>query len=90
MKWRIKNPSSKDPGWGDHHLGNCLAKYPRRQGQEVVTDFRGGWDRGSDTDADVILGIRGRYPYRVRGSAFHVMWRISRPDQSTDRAMHHD
>jgi spore maturation protein CgeB len=82
MKWIIKNPAPLDARmkkWGDYHFGRCVTKWLGRMGQEVDSDYYGRWR--SREQADVILILRGRYPYPVRRDGFRVMWIISHPEE---------
>lgn len=87
MKWRIKNPAPLDSRlkkWGDYHLGRSLAKYLRRLGEEVETDYRPQW--ASTEPSDVVLLLRGKYPLSPEErhpSALHVMWNMSHPEAVT-------
>lgn len=82
MKWIIKNPSPLDyrqKMWGDYHIGRSLTKYLTRLGENVETDYDGKWN--NKKKADVILVLRGKYPYKPRSNAkLHIMWNYGHPE----------
>lgn len=85
MRWVIKNgaPSGhKLMKWGDYHFGRSLTKELEALGQSVSTDYDPGWD--NPADCDVVLVLRGKYPFADEGRAVHpgalrMMWNISHP-----------
>ncbi|MEQ8927957.1 MAG: hypothetical protein RLO81_19225, partial [Fulvivirga sp.] len=80
MKWVIKNPApldSRQEKWGDFHFGRSLTKYLERLGEEVITDYDGEWE--NDHQEDVVLVLRGKYPYKVKKEVINIMWNISHP-----------
>ncbi|OIJ11245.1 hypothetical protein BKP37_16510 [Anaerobacillus alkalilacustris] len=80
MKWIIKNPAPTDwrqEKWGDFHFGRSLTKYLERLEVNVETDYYPHWDNRKK--ADVVFVLRGKYPYRPKPGAFHIMWNISHP-----------
>lgn len=82
MRWLLKNPAPTDSRmkkWGDYHFGRSLAKYLERLGHEVVTQYEPHWRE--DTACDVVLVLRGRYPFPpgLHAGATRVMWNISHP-----------
>jgi spore maturation protein CgeB len=81
MKWIIKNPAPTDwrqEKWGDFHFGRSLTKYLTRMGQTVETDYHPEWD--NNKKADVVLVLRGKYPYEIKQNNFNIMWNISHPE----------
>ena len=81
MKWRIKNPAPVGPRmktWGDYHFGRSLAKYLERLGEEVQTDYHPEWD--PPVEVDVVLTIRGKYPYEPKPGPINILWNISHPE----------
>ncbi len=84
MKWVIKNPAPSDSRrtkWGDYHFGRSLTTQLERRGHVVVTHYDPGWDQ--DEPADVVLVLRGRYPFplnELHRGATRVGWNISHPD----------
>ena len=80
LKWIIKNPAPPDSrqlNWGDFHLGRSLTKYLLRSGIDVQSDYYPKWE--NDKEADVVLVIRGKYPYKPKGNSINIMWNISHP-----------
>lgn len=80
MKWIIKNPAptdSRQEKWGDFHFGRSLTKYLERKGHEVTSDYYPDWYHKEKSD--IVLVLRGKYPYEPQGDAFHIMWNISHP-----------
>lgn len=82
LTWLIKNPAINDRDRekrGDYHFGRGLSKYLQRLGQKVDTDYYPDWE--TEKQADVILVLRGWYPYVPKNkNALHIMWNISHPD----------
>jgi len=82
MKWIIKNPSplnSSRKMWGDYHIGRCLTKYLSRLGENVETDYHDEWY--NEKKADVILVLRGKYPYKPHQNArLNIMWNFGHPE----------
>ncbi|MGD6776456.1 CgeB family protein [Sutcliffiella horikoshii] len=80
MKWIIKNPAPTDwrqDKWGDFHFGRSLTKYLERLGQRVETDYHTEWN--NEKKPDVVLVLRGKYPYETKNNDFNIMWNISHP-----------
>lgn len=92
MKFILKNPAplgANQRKWGDYHFGRCLAKYLERLGVEVETHYHGQWDRPNR--ADVVLVLRGKYPWRPEGRSLKLLWCISNPSTlSADEAEGYD
>lgn len=84
MKWVIKNPAplnARGRSWGDFHFGRCLTRHLERLGHEVESHYDPDWD--VPTDGDVVLVLRGRYPFppaRNHAGAMRIMWNISHPE----------
>lgn len=87
MKWIIKNPSPTDyrqNKWGDYHIGRCLSKYLVRLGEKVETDYHSNWY--NDKKADIILVLRGKYPYKVsKHSGLNILWNFGHPEDITKK-----
>jgi len=84
MKIIIKNsaPSdSRQEKWGDYHFGRSLSKYLRRLGAKVKTHYKKDWHKRDRANA--VLVIRGKYPYRPKSRAIHILWVISHPGHIT-------
>ncbi|WP_096156581.1 CgeB family protein [Bacillus sp. FJAT-45066] len=84
MKMIIKNPAPTDwrqEMWGDFHFGRSLSKYLVRNKVEVETDYYPNWN--NKKEADVVLVLRGKYPYKPKKNHFNVMWNISHPEDVT-------
>lgn len=64
--------------WGDYHFGRSLTKYLQRLGQEVDTDYDPQWK--NEKQADVVLVLRGKYPYEVKPGPINIIWNISHPE----------
>ena len=83
MQWLIKNPAPTDERqqkWGDYHFGRSLTRALEQLGHSVTTDYYPDWQ--TDTQSDVVLVLRGKYPYQRQGAnrdALHLMWNISHP-----------
>lgn len=82
MKWIIKCPAPggySQRNWGDLHFARSLAGHLEASGCSVDIQNRPDWD-GGDDDADVILLLRGKFPYVPRNrDAINIMWLLSHP-----------
>lgn len=82
MRWAIKNPApagEEGEKWGDTHFARRLAEALRSEGQEVVIDHRGEYDRVTGHHDDVVLVLRGVARYTPRYGQVSMMWVISHP-----------
>lgn len=76
-------------GWGDTHFARAIADELRRRGHQPRVDVVSDWNRRperwrSETDADdVVIHLRGLYPYVPREGQLNVLWNISHPDLVT-------
>ncbi|MGM0876147.1 MAG: glycosyltransferase family protein [Bacillota bacterium] len=80
MKWIIKNPAPTDwrqEKWGDFHFGRSLTKYLKKYGIDVETDYFPEWN--NEKEADIVLVLRGKYPYKPKRNSKNIMWNISHP-----------
>src|SRR4030042_6211843 len=81
MKWLIKNPAPMDhrlKKWGDYHFGRSLTKYLWQMGEEVDTDYDPHWN--NDKQSDVVLVLRGKYPFEIKKGPINIIWNISHPE----------
>jgi hypothetical protein len=75
--------------WGDTHFARALADELRRRGHQPRVDVVSDWNRRPDesrarTDADdVVIHLRGLFPYVPREDQLNVLWNISHPDLVT-------
>lgn len=82
--WVIKCPAPEGEmkvRWGDYHFALSLKKYLERQHCYVMIDMREDW--GCETEADVVLVLRGCHFYRPdrrNKKCLYIMWNISHPD----------
>ena len=73
-------------GWGDTHFARALADELRRRGHHPRVDVVADWNRqcdrgGGQCDADdVVIHLRGLYPYVPREGQLNVLWNISHPE----------
>jgi len=86
MKWIIKNPAppqkdGRQKCWGDYHFGKCLAKYLERCNQIVEIDYYNRWNK--NRKSDIVIVLRGLYPYNPQKNVFNIMWNISHPERIT-------
>lgn len=85
--WVIKCPAMEGDAkyrWGDYYYAIALQKYLERKNICVIIDTRQDW--GCEEGADVILVLRGNYPYRPdrrNEKGLYIMWNISHPDMIT-------
>ena len=86
--WVIKCPApdaERKATWGDWHFALSLQKNLERQGICCTVDLKEDWP--CDCGADVVLVLRGLYPYQpaVRDpDCTYIIWNISHPAQVTD------
>lgn len=84
MKWIIKNPAplnARGRSWGDFHFGRCLTRNLEQLGHQVESHYDPDWD--VPTECDVVLVLRGRYPFAPapnHAGAMRIMWNISHPE----------
>lgn len=85
-RWAIKNPAPAGPRgdtWGDTHFADALARALRELGQEVVIDRRQEFERATGRHDDVVLVLRGLFPYRPAPGQVTLAWVISHPELLT-------
>lgn len=85
-RWAIKNPAPAGPRgdtWGDTYFADALARALRGLGQEVVIDRRQEFERASGRHDDVVLLLRGLFPYRPAPGQVTLAWVISHPELLT-------
>ena len=86
--WVIKCPAPEGPKkvrWGDYAYALSLKRYLDRLGIYTVIDMREDWD--CETEADVVLVLRGCHFYRPdrrNKKCLYIMWNISHPDMITE------
>lgn len=85
--WVIKCPAPEGPEkvrWGDYAYAVTLKRYLDRLGIYTVVDTKEDWD--CETDADVVVVLRGCHFYRPdrrNKKCFYIMWNISHPEMVT-------
>lgn len=85
--WIIKCPAPEGEAkirWGDYSFAMSLKRELGKNGVYVLIDTREDW--GCETDADVVLALRGSYLYRPdrrNAKCLYIMWNISHPDMVT-------
>lgn len=86
--WVIKCPAPEGPKkvrWGDYAYALSLKRYLDRLGIYTVIDMKEDWD--CETEADVVLVLRGCHFYRPdrrNKKCLYIMWNISHPDMITE------
>lgn len=87
LRWSLKvaTPDYKArETWGDFHFAAALQGALRRQGQEVVLDYRNCWYRETAPLDDVVLVLRGLERYAPNPDHVNLLWLISHPDAFTE------
>jgi hypothetical protein len=75
------------PVWGDTFFALQFARELKRRGHHARLDVISEWDPGSNPDAadDVVIQLRGPYPYVPQPDSFNVLWNISRTSRISPR-----
>lgn len=82
--WVIKCPAPDSEykyRWGDYSFCMTLKRYLEKEGFYVVVDCYEDWY--CNIDADVVLVIRGLYPYhpdRRNTKCKYILWEVSHPE----------
>jgi hypothetical protein len=85
----IKIPAptwSEAQTWGDSYFALQFARELQLRGHRARLDIVDEWDepaRGDGPADDVVIHLRGPFPYVPRATAFNVLWNISRPSRVT-------
>jgi Glycosyl transferases group 1 len=77
-------------GWGDTFFALQFARELTRRGHLARLDLLPEWDltataRGAGEPDDVVIHLRGPFPYIPEPGSLNVLWNISRPSRVTAR-----
>jgi len=78
----IKTPVPKKEvaeEWGDYHFALALVKEFEKLGYEACYQYLNEWDN-DDSNADIIMVLRGLNNYKTKNYHYNIMWNISHPD----------
>jgi glycosyltransferase involved in cell wall biosynthesis len=76
--FKVPTPRSAKTVWGDLTIAQGLAAVLEKQGHSCRIDFREDWYQG-DSETDVVLHVRGLFPYTPQPHHINLMWLISHP-----------
>lgn len=69
--------------WGDYHFAISLQRALARLGHSSRIDVRPAWHGEHCRDDQVVLVLRGRFPYWPMPEHLNLMWNISHPEDVT-------
>lgn len=90
--WIIKAGFPDDPvkmkWWSEYVFANSLKKYLIRLGIRVIIHSAAEWKSDEDSNADVVLVLRGAkeyFPHRnLKSDTIYIMWNLSHPSTISD------
>ncbi len=79
---KVPSPDWDDAhNWGDYHLALALKKEFEKNNYETVIQMASEWY--DETDAGVVLVLRGLVKYNPKPDDFNIIWNISHPYKIT-------
>lgn len=68
--------------WGDYHFALALIKEFGKLGYEAQMQYLNQWN-DDDSEADIVMVLRGLNKYNTKNYHYNIMWNISHPDEIT-------
>lgn len=75
-------PTRNHLGWGDTPFANSLAKAITKLGNSCEVHFKDEWNQ-ADKHIDVVIHLRGVYPYTPKPNHLNIVWIINHPERQT-------
>lgn len=75
-------PTRNDLGWGDTPFANSLAKAITKLGNSCEVQFKNEWNQ-ADKHIDIVIHLRGLYPYTPKPYNRNILWIINHPERQT-------
>jgi len=75
-------PTRNDLGWGDTPFANSLAKAIMKSGNSCEVQFKDEWNQ-ADKHIDIVIHLRGLYPYTPKPYNRNILWIINHPERQT-------
>lgn len=82
IRIKISCPNLKTSAeWGDYHFACSMKRAFEKRNFLCHVDCKDVWYTPESSKADIIIVLRGLYPYKPITSQFNIIWNISHPDK---------
>ena len=75
-------PTRNHLGWGDTPFAHSLGKAITKLGNSCEVHFKDEWNQ-ADKHIDVVIHLRGVYPYTPKPNHLNIVWIINHPERQT-------